>query len=115
MCCEHCGPEYSSDVCLMCKAENLVVFWSVGRMSQQLQSGAAVWKDSWGIADFSLRWNPEKLFLIPVKENLSNRVDEIARESEDKQAKSKSFLPLCPFLWASQPSFMELKSSEDKD
>ena len=37
---------------------------------------------------------------ISAKECLSNRIDELASKREGKQAKSKSFLLPCPFIWA---------------
>lgn len=40
----------------------------------------------------------KKEVLTPPKEYLSNRMDELARESGDKQAKSQSFLLAWPFM-----------------
>ena len=41
---------------------------------------------------FRLHWNPEEAGLLLVKERLSNRAEELAREGEGKQTKSKRFL-----------------------
>jgi hypothetical protein len=43
---------------------------------------------------------PKKWALTWVKGWLSKRVDELASEAENKQAKGKSFLLPCPFLWS---------------
>lgn len=43
---------------------------------------------------------PKKSIRTPVKEYTCNRVDELASESEDKQANSKNFLPSCSLMWA---------------
>lgn len=39
---------------------------------------------------FSVHWNPKKLVLILVNECHSNRTDELARETEGKQAEARS-------------------------
>lgn len=41
---------------------------------------------------FSLHWNHKKQVPTLAKECLSNKINEFASESDDKQAKSKSFL-----------------------
>jgi hypothetical protein len=43
--------------------------------------------------------------LMAAKKGLSSRVDGLASESEGKQAKSKSLLPPCPFMWAATRTF----------
>lgn len=58
------------------------------------------WRVSKELLGFSLCGILEKWVLIPVKECLSNRINELARESEDRQAKSKIFFTPHPFIYA---------------
>jgi hypothetical protein len=47
---------------------------------------------------FRVLWDPEDVVgSNPIKEGLSGRTDELARDSEGEQAKSKCFLFPCPF------------------
>lgn len=41
----------------------------------------------------------KKSVLTPVKEFRRDWIDELAKESEDKQARNKSVLLSCPFMW----------------
>lgn len=41
----------------------------------------------------------KKSVLTPVKEFHRDWIDELAKESEDKQARNKSVLLSCPFMW----------------
>jgi hypothetical protein len=50
----------------------------------------------------------EKYILIPVKECLGNRTDGLARESENKQAKGKSFLLSCLSMTAARRCGLDL-------
>lgn len=60
------------------KAENSAVY---------MAGCSAVLGDSQELLIFSLLWNPEEVIF---NTNLSNRIDKLARQSEDKQGKSKA-------------------------
>jgi hypothetical protein len=64
-------------------------------MSLQSLSGATVPEDSWIAASLSLHGNPKAVLF---NTSCSNRIDEFAVESKDKQAKRRFFL--CLYMWA---------------
>lgn len=65
-------------------------------MSQKCQSGAGVLRILRGLLIFIPAWNPEEGGFNVCGGIPQDRTDELATETEGKQAKSIFFLP-CPF------------------